>query len=353
MIDLERFSGIVAGIYDAGVNPDVWQDVVGSISSLLDSQQSALVVRDSRSRSRTKDLYASPGCDPAFGPRYDDYYRARHPVPDVEYDRGLFVSPRWVVGDRSYEESEYFRDFYAGFGLADSLSAYLLRDGDRTAELNLHRAAGAANWDRSDAAFLALLRPHLEKALRINGLLAEAEADRGMLERGLDRLAVGVIALDRERRPVYANGAAERFLRDNDGLAVRHGRLVLPDSATGPDADTLILRRPSGRLPYRIECLSLARDRGAGLPRAAVAVLFVTDPERRPGPPAVAWRELFGLTPAETRVAVALGEGRSPAEAMAMLGSGRNTLKTHRRRIYEKTGVSSQAALARLLRALS
>ncbi|MCG8694732.1 MAG: hypothetical protein MI806_26285, partial [Minwuiales bacterium] len=60
MIDLERFSGIVAGIYDAGVNPDVWQDVVGSISSLLDSQQSALVVRDSRSRSRTKDLYASP-----------------------------------------------------------------------------------------------------------------------------------------------------------------------------------------------------------------------------------------------------------------------------------------------------
>jgi DNA-binding CsgD family transcriptional regulator/ketosteroid isomerase-like protein len=58
---------------------------------------------------------------------------------------------------------------------------------------------------------------------------------------------------------------------------------------------------------------------------------------------------VFGLSDGQTRVArhIALGEG--PKDLAVTLGISINTVRTHLSRLYEKTGVSTQAALIRLL----
>jgi DNA-binding CsgD family transcriptional regulator len=60
-------------------------------------------------------------------------------------------------------------------------------------------------------------------------------------------------------------------------------------------------------------------------------------------------RELFGLTPAESRLALALFEGASLAEAAEGLTISRFTAQNHLARIFEKTGANRQATLIKLM----
>jgi DNA-binding CsgD family transcriptional regulator len=59
---------------------------------------------------------------------------------------------------------------------------------------------------------------------------------------------------------------------------------------------------------------------------------------------------LFGLTPGEARLAVTLACGMPTTKAMARLGIAANTLRTHLKHIFAKTGVSGRVELAVTLR---
>ena len=69
------------------------------------------------------------------------------------------------------------------------------------------------------------------------------------------------------------------------------------------------------------------------------------DPERVAGP--------LGLTPAESRIAVLLAQGKSIDEVAVATGRRRTTVKWHIRQIYAKHGLSRQAELMRLVGSLA
>ena len=58
---------------------------------------------------------------------------------------------------------------------------------------------------------------------------------------------------------------------------------------------------------------------------------------------------VFGLSDGQRRVAHLIAEGHGPKGAAETLGISINTARTHLTRLYEKTGVNSQASLVRLL----
>ena len=60
-------------------------------------------------------------------------------------------------------------------------------------------------------------------------------------------------------------------------------------------------------------------------------------------------RDLFGLSPAEPRVALALFEGLDTREAAEQLGVSFHTVRGYLTRIFAKTQTSSQVDLARLM----
>lgn len=57
----------------------------------------------------------------------------------------------------------------------------------------------------------------------------------------------------------------------------------------------------------------------------------------------------YGLTPAETRIALALAEGRQLAQIAASFNISRTTVAFHMRNIFQKTRTSRQAELVALL----
>ena len=55
--------------------------------------------------------------------------------------------------------------------------------------------------------------------------------------------------------------------------------------------------------------------------------------------------EAYGLTPAEGRVLAGLLDGRDPGSIAEALGIAVSTVRTHIKRLYEKTGTSRQTEL--------
>ena len=60
-------------------------------------------------------------------------------------------------------------------------------------------------------------------------------------------------------------------------------------------------------------------------------------------------RDLFGLTPAEIRVAVAVVEGATPREIADRFGVSVNTVQIQLARVFDKTATHRQTDLVRLL----
>ena len=81
----------------------------------------------------------------------------------------------------------------------------------------------------------------------------------------------------------------------------------------------------------------------------AAATVFLSDPEATAETRPETLQRLFKLTPAEARLAASVGEGSSLAEAANQLGIGRETARTHLKRIFSKTGTRRQSELVRLL----
>ena len=89
---------------------------------------------------------------------------------------------------------------------------------------------------------------------------------------------------------------------------------------------------------------------GAGLQRPMAVVMLGTRAGRAPSPDPLA--TLYGLTPAETRVARSVGDGLTIGEIAQETGASVETLRSQLKSIFGKTGVRRQAELVRLLAGL-
>ena len=79
----------------------------------------------------------------------------------------------------------------------------------------------------------------------------------------------------------------------------------------------------------------------------AVAI-FITDPERQYNLSHRRLREIYELTPAEARLASLVAQGNRLEDAAEDLGVSLNTVRTHLKRIFAKTGISAGTMLLSL-----
>jgi DNA-binding CsgD family transcriptional regulator len=77
--------------------------------------------------------------------------------------------------------------------------------------------------------------------------------------------------------------------------------------------------------------------------------VIVQDPAEPARLPTQALAELYGLTPAESRVIEHIAHGQTPQHAADELGVNLTTVKTHLQKIFAKTNTARQADLVQLL----
>jgi DNA-binding CsgD family transcriptional regulator len=179
----------------------------------------------------------------------------------------------------------------------------------------------------------------------------------------IERLSSGIIISDDGGRVLEMNRAARMMLRREDGLAVQRGylcarrafetakmtRLISAAAATGGRglrAGRMPVGRGDGRPAYILTVTPLHSDLGAA--DRLLAMIIIIDPESH-SPPESELVELFGLSPAEARLAAALMTGKALAEIAGEFGLQVATLRTQLRSILKKAGARRQSDLIRIL----
>ena len=225
-------------------------------------------------------------------------------------------------------------------------------------------------WTSERVETIGRLLPHLRQFVAVRHALLETGALGASLVELLDNVRAGVIQLDRRARLAAVNDRARALLRRGDGLSDRDGylRASLPrddaalqgllaralPSLDGPgEGGSMPLSRPETRSRLVLH-VSPVHDAGMEFGRGRVgALVLAVDPADRTGIDPRRVGKALGLTPAESRVAVALAEGKTIDDIAAATGRSRNTVKWHIQHIYAELGVSRPIELAQLVASLA
>jgi DNA-binding CsgD family transcriptional regulator len=120
---------------------------------------------------------------------------------------------------------------------------------------------------------------------------------------------------------------------------------------TGSQRRQLRLERPSRRPALLLTLLPVWRlgmaIPGVAAPRVAI---FITEADLPPAVDAEAVAEAFRLTARESEIAALMAGGLDLTEIAGTLSVSRGTAAFHLNRIFDKTGVRSQAKLVSLIR---
>ena len=218
-------------------------------------------------------------------------------------------------------------------------------------------------WSFAQTAFIRELLPHLRQYVIVRQALGEARALGASLSGLLDTTGLGIVHLDGRGRIVTANDRARDILRKGDALFDRDGLLharqpgdddalqaslarALPDWGAQGASGSLLIGRPNHLPGLTVHINPVGECEIDFRPWSVAALVLVVDQKLKGIDPDFV-EAILGLTPAESRVAVLLAEGRTVRDIAAATGRSEKTVRWHVQQIFDKRGISRQTDLVR------
>ncbi|MBV8272818.1 MAG: helix-turn-helix transcriptional regulator [Cupriavidus sp.] len=357
----------IRGLYQGIVEPTAWQRSLSALCDLTHSAQATLLVRDTergglqvkQTAARLPDDLTAP--PPHVGPPQS------LPFPDQLQVGGWHIH-RHDFGIAAMR-SLYPHDGISEMAITSTMTCLVSRQPGQELYLTLQRPAGAEGFSEADARALDWVIPHVRDAVTMRDR-TQATATHGHVSANLlNQLPFGVIVFANSGQALLANAAGEPWVR----------RLLPMHKEGAPDS--VLSGGPGWRLsrpfpdvmrtladPSALQAAGAIQAVGADGRLAQIVAMRLTPGivlgsawqgqpvlvaihEAHAAPRAVpaVLRDLYGLTPAETRLAALLISGMGLPDATIQLGIKRETGRSQLKAIFTKTSTSTQAQLAHLL----
>jgi DNA-binding CsgD family transcriptional regulator len=258
----------------------------------------------------------------------------------------------------AYRQTEFYTDFAHRFETDYILgtSAIPIARGV-IGHLGVHRG-GSRPFDGRSQQALQVLVPHLQRALQLRRRFGTGLSEE-LGFRALEALSLACIICDGRGAVIFANAAASAIEAGGHGIslspahgitavdpaAIRGLAVLVADATHGGSGGSLLVNGLNGGQVAVLVTPLPARF--AKAPGHALVTMRSTNAPSQLSAQLLA--ELFGLTPAEARLAIGLAEGRSLMEMGNARAVSENTLRTQLASTLRKTGTSNQRELVRLL----
>jgi len=356
-------SSLIPLIYDAAEDTAVWPDVLNQIGGRLKAVGKVVAIDD---LSKGKNSMAlAVGIDPAYQRIYAEHYESVN--IHMQRARSLLAPGRVLTSNQLCSDEEilttaYYHEFLRPQdGWFHVMGGCVAKDQSLLSVVSFMRGRRAGHFSDREIKLLETLMPHLQRAARLHHVFGRYQNVAACLE----LLPNAALFVTEHGHVKFANQAARTILQRNDGLGIdgqgclSSSNRKLPELVTSAcraaggcgtaSGGSLLIGRNSGNRPYAV---SVSPIRGANLfstDQRPGAIVFVKDPETRPEPMAEALRRLYGMTPAEARLATLLAGGKDLSEACAEMSIRRTTARTHLRRLSEKVGAKRQAEVVSVI----
>ena len=186
----------------------------------------------------------------------------------------------------------------------------------------------------------------------------------------LNRLPMGVVIVDKDAQVLFMNNSATDIFALSDGVDVgptgifrtskvsetKNLHTMIADAASedgdGGDENreggAISVSRPSYKRAFSLLVVPLPDDEDMTSENGNVAV-FINDPEKFNEPPTSVLARLYGLTDAEARLLQALIVGKKLETVAEDNGVSMNTVRSHLKQVFRKTGTNRQPELVSLV----
>ena len=363
----EQLSALIGDIYDAALDPALWPAALRGAASFVGGMAGSLYTKDATSKSGY--IHYDDG---VLERRYIDLYFEKFVKFDPTTTRHFFTAVEQAVSTADimlYDEfakTRFYQEWARPQHLVDHLSAVLDKSLTSVSLFGVFRHERDGLVDDEARRRMALIVPHVRRAVLIGRVLEQKATETAALADALDTIRAGMFLIDASGHIAHANTAAHALLAAGTLFRGPAGRLTAVDGssdhalhdivagASGGDAGVgtrgiaLPLTASDGTryVAHVLPLTSGARKR-AGY--AAVAALFVQKAILdQPSVPEVLLKA-YGLTPTELRVLLAVVEIGGAPEVAEALGIAETTVKFHLKALFEKTGSHRQADLIKLV----
>lgn len=373
------FQHLLDIIYEAAEHPARWSRVYEEFRQALGVESVHMLGVDKRHGTLSYSDGANLPVDGELA--YMQHYRFMDPTIPVLLERplGVWTHRHEVTDKEAAARHPFFQEFLLPYDRPYASGTKLVDTDDATVVFSVLSTSAQGPFSEQQIAFVDRLLPHLRRACRI-GLQNFIHSTKALVGHMLvDRLRQPVILTSPEGEVLHVNDAARELLRRGELVAVADGRLRLPPDALaelmascgeleeaikkgqkagsaqgtaqpGEEFRALQVHDPrrDGRL-YAFYCMLAPQHMMGTFGLRPVVMLIFYDPATAAAVDPSLLYAVFGLTPAEARIACLLAEGLTLKEIARQQGTQHETVRKQLRSIYIKTATNRQPDLVRLL----
>jgi DNA-binding CsgD family transcriptional regulator len=351
---------IVDRIYEAAAIPDLWEPLLDEIAQMIGAEGALLFV----ARATSSQIVTSPKLKQLVPTYFERGYQFVDERTRRLFERNEagFLSDLDVFTPEEWRNDPIRKDFWEPAGMGWGIATQIgLPDGENII-IHSERLAATGPFERAETTAMNALRPHLARATLMSARLAFEKTKAAMTT--LEMVGLPAAALDRRGVLYHANNLFNRMVPEI--FIDLPAGMQLAEASANAAVVAAIGAAVSGRYsaPYSVPLPA----RGGHppmivhlLPVAGVAqdvfsrsggIMIVTPVTMGEVSSAQLIQGLFDLTPAEARVARAIGNGETIAAIAAGHQVAEPTVRNQLREIFAKTGVHRQAELVGLLRGI-
>lgn len=355
---------IIQKIYDAALDPQGWEPLLAEIASTVGAVAglyAGLDVRHGRGA-----YWHTVGHDPRIATLYNEHYLALDPtLAHIIKSPGRAFACTEYMSDTDVTASRFHTEFMLPNCIRYVLSGVVSMEGSMISFFGFQRHISQQPFSRIEADILQRLIPHFAKADQIAAKVSTISDAKRVAMAVLDRMDYGIVIVNRAGQVRMTNHRAEQWLQSAAVVQSLFGRIRLTNvqdnevlekmvrtAASGDDGEmqAKTIETNHADVRARIVVLPISNDEQRQLDddEASVAIVISDHNQQRTMAPHVL-QNSYKLTAAETRVATGLAGGQTQDELCESLFVSLATIKTHTQRIFQKTGVSRQADLVRLV----
>ena len=354
----ERDEALRDRIYEAAMIPELWPQSFDLISAEIGAFSMALM---SISQEGTFRAVSSPHIAEPLA----EFLQTDLPSQNVRMKRHVEIGGATFIRDvdimtmDEIDADPIYNAFLKPMGLGWTAGAIFQEPSGSTLVFDLLRKRDLGAFTLADMERLNRLKSDLARASFMTTRLGFHEAKTvasTMASLGLPSAVLGASgrchAMNAEMEafsPRIRTGWGDRIqLQNADANRLFQFSLQCLKEATTPEVLSVPVAAGEHTPPLVIHLVPVRRN-ARDIFSAATTIMIVTT-VGTPGPPNLSVISgLFDLTRAEARVAQELASGRSSDEAATALNLSTNTVKTHMKAIFRKTGVKRQSELMALL----
>ncbi|MGD9590114.1 MAG: helix-turn-helix transcriptional regulator [Pyrinomonadaceae bacterium] len=369
-VNEKKVSDLIGLAYESSLDPteEGWKSFYSEFAETVACGGGAIAIFD-KSTNVYREIARSH--DPEIVERLNEVYYSQVPFREEleNLAPGELFDRRLRFPDEIYLNSGIYVDFFSRYAIPQFIHQKIYDDDRFSLAIGLNWPKERADLDSEAHAMMEEVFPHLRRAMDLYLNQLRNGSENGLLKRAIAEIDPGVLILNKSGKVLFENERAERLLAEKAGIARdRGGELAMRSPARSrklksrigriasadPDdqaaaSETFILTGSDGLASLEVKLTRIEPGHVLGIGDDACVMMTVRPLLNVGTPPVKDLRRLYGLTPAEERLARMIADGHSVQEACAMLNISANTARTHLKRIFSKTDTHRQSSLVKLI----